>query len=55
MTARIWNSKTWECERVLVDHRAAVWDVMLLDGEDEETLCLTGELDVTSSASRKRY
>ncbi|GAA5888437.1 hypothetical protein JCM16303_005740 [Sporobolomyces ruberrimus] len=45
MTARIWNSKTWECERVLVDHRAAVWDVNLLDGEDEETLCLTAAAD----------
>lgn len=45
MTARIWNSDTpsWECERILVDHGAAVWDVLLLDGDDEGDLCLTGE------------
>jgi len=47
MTARIWDTKSWECERVLVDHEAAVWDVMLVD-DDEEELCLTGELSFVS-------
>jgi len=44
MTARIWDTSKWECERILVDHGAAVWDVMLID--DEEDLCLTGELSL---------
>ncbi|GAA5826417.1 hypothetical protein JCM5353_008865 [Sporobolomyces roseus] len=43
MTARIWNTKNWECERVLVDHGAAVWNVMLVD--DDEELCLTAAAD----------
>ena len=44
MTARIWDTSKWECERILVDHGAAVWDVMLID--EEEDLCLTGELSL---------
>ncbi|GAA6021795.1 hypothetical protein JCM11491_003878 [Sporobolomyces phaffii] len=47
MTARVWNVATWECELVLVDHRAAVWDVLLLDdvSKDGQVSCLTAAAD----------
>ncbi|GAA5900619.1 uncharacterized protein JCM6883_002902 [Sporobolomyces salmoneus] len=46
MTARIWSTKDWECERVLTDHGGAVWDVLLIadDGKEDE-LCLTACAD----------
>jgi WD40 repeat protein len=52
MTARVWEFKEgsegregeeggkgeWECERVLVGHGGAVWDVLLLEKEPEFVL-----------------
>lgn len=29
-TARIWNTASWECDRILEGHRAAVWDVLAI-------------------------
>ncbi|GAA5996468.1 uncharacterized protein JCM10292_007629 [Rhodotorula paludigena] len=52
LTARVWvwrddagdeGTGAWDCERVLVDHEAAVWDVMLLENEPE--LLLTASAD----------
>ncbi|BGP14040.1 hypothetical protein JCM10213_005624 [Rhodosporidiobolus nylandii] len=52
MTARVWTWRggeseaekgEWVCDRVLVDHGAAVWDVLLL--EKEENLVLTACAD----------
>ncbi|GAA5953867.1 hypothetical protein JCM3765_000673 [Sporobolomyces pararoseus] len=58
MTVRIWYFETstqqWECRMVLKDHGAAVWDVLLLENENEHdndddhhqsTLCLTACAD----------
>lgn len=45
-TARVWKRRDeqgdelWTCARVLVEHEAAVWDVMVL--EDEKDAVLTG-------------
>ncbi|GAA5970030.1 hypothetical protein JCM11641_000240 [Rhodosporidiobolus odoratus] len=51
MTARVWEWRNglgegmdedskgkWECERVLVGHGAAVWDVLLLEGKENAVL-----------------
>ncbi|GAA5915535.1 hypothetical protein JCM5296_001753 [Sporobolomyces johnsonii] len=43
LTARVWSTDTWECEDVLTDHFAAVWDVLLLDSDPE--LVLTAAAD----------
>ncbi|GAA5835652.1 hypothetical protein JCM9279_004604 [Rhodotorula babjevae] len=48
-TARVWErqdddgDEPWACARVLVEHGAAVWDVMMLEGEKE--LVLTASAD----------
>lgn len=53
LTARVWEFREegekgeWECERVLVGHGGAVWDVLLLEKNDR--LVLTGMLLPTSS------
>lgn len=45
MTARVWEwtgtEEGYACDKVLVDHEAAVWDVLLLQKEPD--LLLTGE------------
>ncbi|BGP54048.1 hypothetical protein JCM8202_003047 [Rhodotorula sphaerocarpa] len=47
MTARVWSStggeEGWTCETVLVDHQAAVWDVLFL--RKEPHLLLTASAD----------
>ncbi|GAA5950023.1 hypothetical protein JCM21900_001368 [Sporobolomyces salmonicolor] len=43
LTARVWSTDTWECEDVLMDHSAAVWDVLLLDSNPK--LVLTAAAD----------
>ncbi|GAA5990263.1 hypothetical protein JCM5350_000444 [Sporobolomyces pararoseus] len=49
MTVRIWEtSQDWESKLVLKEHGAAVWDVLLLENEDERessTFCLTACAD----------
>ncbi|KAM0753914.1 WD40 repeat-like protein [Meredithblackwellia eburnea MCA 4105] len=44
-TARIWSTKTWECERVLEGHRAAVWDVLALSLKGYEGCAITASAD----------
>ncbi|GAA5929549.1 hypothetical protein JCM3775_002372 [Rhodotorula graminis] len=50
-TARVWvrrerdgeGDEAWTCARVLVEHEAAVWDVMVLEGEQDAILTASAD------------